>query len=95
MAVPFLAMAIDPDSLLRNARSFPPIAAPSSPQTSWPVSIVRSTTIPTRSVRRGRPSSSGAKEELDVAAVWFEEQRRGLGSEFLTAIEEVLGVVAE
>lgn len=39
--------------------------------------------------------SAEAEEELDVAAVWFEEQRLGLGSEFLDAIEEVLSLLAE
>jgi hypothetical protein len=39
--------------------------------------------------------SAEAEEELDVAAVWFDEQRSGLGSEFVEAIEEVLSVLAE
>jgi plasmid stabilization system protein ParE len=37
--------------------------------------------------------SAEAEEELDVAAVWFDEQRPGLGSEFLEAIEEILSLL--
>ena len=33
--------------------------------------------------------SAEAEEELDVAVVWFDELRSGLGSEFLEAVEEV------
>lgn len=39
--------------------------------------------------------SAEAEEELDIAAVWFDEQRPGLGSEFLEAIDEVLSMIAE
>lgn len=39
--------------------------------------------------------SAEAEEELDFAAVWFDEQRLGLGSEFLEAIEDVLSLLAE
>jgi plasmid stabilization system protein ParE len=39
--------------------------------------------------------SAEAEEELDVAAVWFDEQRPGLGSEFMAAIEDVLGLLAD
>jgi toxin ParE1/3/4 len=39
--------------------------------------------------------SAEAEEELDVTAVWFDEQRLGLGSDFLEAIEEVLSLLAE
>jgi hypothetical protein len=32
--------------------------------------------------------SAEAEEELGVAAIWFDEQRSGLGSEFVDATEE-------
>jgi plasmid stabilization system protein ParE len=36
-----------------------------------------------------------AQEELLAAAIWYDEQREGLGSEFLKAIDEALVGVAE
>ncbi len=39
--------------------------------------------------------SAEAAEELDAAAGWFDEQRPGLGNEFLDAIDEALGLIAE
>jgi hypothetical protein len=35
-----------------------------------------------------------ARDELFAAAAWYEDQRRGLGDEFLEAIDEVLDRVA-
>jgi hypothetical protein len=36
-----------------------------------------------------------AQEELLAAAIWYDEQREGLGSEFLNAIDEALAGIAE
>ena len=36
-----------------------------------------------------------ASAELAEAAAWYDEQRQGLGSAFLDAVEEVLSAVAE
>ena len=35
-----------------------------------------------------------ARDELFVAAAWYDDQRRGLGDEFLEAIDEALDRVA-
>lgn len=39
--------------------------------------------------------SAEAEQELDVAAGWFDQQRPGLGREFLEAIDEALARIAE
>lgn len=39
--------------------------------------------------------SAEAEEELDVAAGWFDDQRPGLGSEFVEAIDEAVTLIAE
>jgi plasmid stabilization system protein ParE len=36
-----------------------------------------------------------ARKELVAAAIWYDEQREGLGAEFLNAIDEVLAAIAE
>lgn len=36
-----------------------------------------------------------AREELFAAVLWYDEQREGLGSEFLDAIEAVLARITE
>jgi hypothetical protein len=36
-----------------------------------------------------------AREELLAAAIWYDDQRAGLGDEFLSAIDDVLERVAE
>jgi toxin ParE1/3/4 len=36
-----------------------------------------------------------AREELLAAAIWYDDQRVGLGDEFLSAIDEVLERVSE
>lgn len=36
-----------------------------------------------------------ARFEFDEAAAWYEEQRPGLGEDFVAAIDQVLNVIAE
>jgi hypothetical protein len=36
-----------------------------------------------------------AREELRVAAAWYEDQREGLGDEFLAAIDAVVTLIQE
>lgn len=36
---------------------------------------------------------AGVRDEIDVAYVWYERQRQGLGEEFLTAVQSVLDQV--
>src|SRR5438477_12453454 len=36
-----------------------------------------------------------AQREFDDAALWYEERRRGLGSEFTAEIERALGLVGQ
>lgn len=39
--------------------------------------------------------SAEAEDELDAAAVWFDEQRPGLGREFVGAVDAALELVAK
>lgn len=39
--------------------------------------------------------SAKAEEELDAAATWFNEQRPGLGPEFVESVDDVLAVVSD
>lgn len=39
--------------------------------------------------------SAEAEEELEAAAVWFDEQRPRLGSEFLEAVDDALALIVD
>jgi plasmid stabilization system protein ParE len=39
--------------------------------------------------------SAEAEEELEAAVVWFDEQRSGLGSDFMEAIDDAIGLISE
>src|SRR5258708_6532668 len=67
---------------------------PMSPRNYWPASTTP-WRIRSSFRRRGRRKSKGvAADELEDAATWYEQQRGGLGSEFLEAIDDALAFIA-